>query len=200
MFISLIFINLNVLADEVDPIGTDPGFKSIQFQAIVLDKIKYPTYQYAYRKFDTYFRFSSNKEGYLSLENLRPETTPTVLISDVYTVYETYNGSYDLKFRDLTLASGDLKSGSKIVSHAFKRIEVNHMNVTRDDGSTYVAKGDAYIKMYDKNNKWIADLVDGMPTQNGIFVPVGYKYHIKVVAYTEDKYDTYEQYLDYTNL
>ena len=92
MLISLSLFNLNALADEVDPIGADPGFKSIQFQAIILDKIKYPTYLAEGQIDEASFMFSSSQyDGRLHFEKLKPETTPTTLVSDVYTVYETVN-------------------------------------------------------------------------------------------------------------
>lgn len=201
MLISLSLFNLNALADEVDPIGADPGFKSIQFQAIILDKIKYPTYLAEGQIDEASFMFSSSQyDGRLHFEKLKPETTPTTLVSDVYTVYETYDGSFSIFYDDIILSSGELKKGSKIVTCAFKRIDVNHMTVTRDDGSTYIAKGKVAVTMYDKNDNWVKYLVSSMPTQSGIFVPVGYKYHIKVVADTNDDRDTYERNLDYTNL
>jgi len=199
MFIAMFILNLNTFADEVDPIGTDPGFKSIQFRAIILDKIIYPTYQFGYIT-KTNFSYSGSRVGSLNFENLKPDNTPTTLVSDVFTVYETYDGSYSMDYNDLTLSRGELKSGSKIVAHAFKRIDVNHMRVTKDDGSTYLANGKVEITMNNKNDKFVKILVSGMPTQYGIFVPVGFKYHVKVVADTNDDDDTYERDLDFTNL
>ncbi|MEZ4742668.1 MAG: hypothetical protein R3B45_09505 [Bdellovibrionota bacterium] len=171
-----------------------------------MDEPKYSTYGEYKIKF--YF---GGQSGSFSLNDLKKVDTNIrkgdhiILESGVYRRYETYSGEYKMSYgesyrSDKILEEGELESGNKIITHKFKRIDINHMLVTTDNGETYLAKGSVKIRMLLANGEYVDTLEPSMPTRHGIYVPTGYKYEIKVTAETRDDTDTYTATLDFSNL
>ncbi len=186
----------------MDPIGNDPGQKSLTFKVKILDRVIYKTYRY-FNDDGVDYRFG-NQRGSFDLLSLDGTNTPTVLESKALSMFETYDGSFEIDSgfgsTNFTLRSGEVLSGAEVVEVKLKRIDVNHMLVTRDDGTTYRAKGNVKIEYYSKRYEKWSSLTSSMPTQSGIFVAVGYKYRVTVRAETEDDYDSYTRVLDFTRL
>ena len=188
-----VFFQVNLLADVVDPIGDDPGFKSVQFQIKILDKIIYKTYGTD----DVDFSFGS-ESSYFRISDLPAGTPPKTLNSKKYRMFETYAGDYYLKHNYEYLKKGELDKGFKLITSSLKRIDVNDMLVTKDDGTTYRARGTVRITMLDKSGNKLTTITSRMPTKRGVFVRTGFKYKVKVTASTEDDIDDYTVILDYT--
>jgi hypothetical protein len=80
---------------------------------------------------------------------------------------------------------------------ALKRIDVNDMLITRQDGSTYYAKGRyCMYAMHDRD--WTQ--VTCASTKTGMDVPPGYRYEINVSAVTEEGIQKAEKFsVDFTH-
>ena len=84
-----------------------------------------------------------------------------------------------------------------VIQHLYlKRIDIDHMLVTRPDGTQYTSKGEVDINV-DLNGEW-QSIIHTMPTGSGIDVVSGFKYKLIVRAETEDGSETFSKILDYT--
>lgn len=104
------------------------------------------------------------------------------------------NGDHLMRHRIL---EGNVDSGVKEFEVRLKRIDVNHMLVTRPDGSTYWSKGKyTLIGHWPKLGGGSIEVFTGL----GVDVPVGFRYSVQVSAQTEDGIDYYNADFDYTRL
>lgn len=175
------------LADEVDPIGSD-AWKSLVVTVNQLDKRALPN------RFESkiYFSFGDKSTSFLTSSitdqgSATKKLTIPKAATGRYQVYFMGNGNYDLK-----LAEGAVEAGVKNVEIRLKRIDVHHMVVTRDDGSTYVTT-DGWARISTGSLGYQTE------TGKGMDLPVGRKYDIYVEADTEDGEDSYSAVLDFTN-
>ncbi|MCX6116606.1 MAG: hypothetical protein NT027_03630, partial [Proteobacteria bacterium] len=107
-------------------------------------------------------------------------------------IYKDY--MYDSKWHHILHGriSNDL-----VTEHIYlKRIDIDHMLVTRPDGTQYISEGEVDINV-ELNGEWIS-LIHTMPTGYGIDVVSGFKYKLIVRAETEDGPETFSKILDYT--
>jgi hypothetical protein len=115
-------------------------------------------------------------------------------------------------FGYIEMKRGNAKSGTTSVEAHLKRIDINHMVITRQDGTTYTsAAGTVYVKpmCYSyASQDWRQCIKAGgnwsvaqRNSGTGVDVPVGYQYQVEAYAKSEDGPDSYRSnLLDFTKL
>lgn len=199
LLISLLLLNTNSFADEVNPEGDD-AWKSLTVTIKQLDLKKLPTSNWLEAEIRILFGGRSvtvNTKEIESGKDFVKKITIPKADSGQYTV--SYGPIYpdSIRLRS-TILSGSVEAGTKNIEGRLKRIDINHMKVTRDDGTTYVTtKGQAKVNYFDgANYRAMSQMATGL----GIDVPVGFKYNVQVSAETEDGMDGYKADLDFTKL
>jgi hypothetical protein len=190
--------------DEVDPIGDD-HWKSLVLTIRQLDRRTLPdapvyvdsdAYSTSPRPMISlqfggkYFAIETSKVSVGQDKVMEKITIPRA----AYGGYKvTYEGPGSMRF---TLLLGEVTEKTKNLLIELKRIDVNHMLVTREDGTTYTADiGTASVDFY---NSYTHENEMRFDTGFGIDVPTGFKYEINVTAPTEDGRDSYKSVLDFT--
>ena len=108
-------------------------------------------------------------------------------------------GSYSYR-NLLTLASGTIETKVHNELVVLKRLDVNHMLVTRENGTQYYAEDGTVSLSYKNTHDEEFDYLDSYPTGYGIDVPMGFIFGVYVKAKTEDGEDEYSQVLDFTDI
>jgi len=192
----LLFVFQSAIADVIDPIGDDPGNKSVSLEIKLLDQNVYETAWPTSVPQNVRFSFANSKQLF-SIKSFTSENTPANLKGKPLTTFETHDGIYSVIYGSFRLVEGELEKGTKKLVICLKRIDVNDMLITRSDGTTYYAPG--YFSV-STDGGLIPLIASRVATRQGIFVPVGLKYQIVVRAKTEDDEDSYTKTLDFTNI
>jgi hypothetical protein len=199
LLVSLLLLGTNSFADEVNPDGKD-AWKSLVVTIKQLDIKKLPTLDgYQARitiQFGGWKEIVETKDIEMGKDFVKKMTIPKADDGRYYVSYgPVYGDSINLS---TTILSGNVKAGTESVEGHLKRIDVHHMNVVREDGTTYVTtKGTANLKYF---NGEIYHPMSQIYTGYGLDVPVGFKYKVEVSAETEDGIDSYVADLDFTKM
>lgn len=193
----------------IDPIGDD-RYKAFEVSVTFNDTRALPSF------FDSpsiVADFSTNNPMSVATHSVKPGETAVLKFAKVparnaghYSIeYSSaltargYSGNHIYKLDNVALASGYVETTLGKAAIVFRRIDVNHMTVTRPNGTTYTAEGEVEIKVYDTDVWGRLDYVGDytFPTGYGVDVPFGYYYKITINAVTEDGLDTAKFELDF---